>query len=66
MGDLVELPEGRERQSAVSGCLRLSMIVNGCLVAKGYSQMYFEETFAPVVRFSSLRTLLVFVQLITT
>ena len=67
--DLVELPEGR---SAV-GCKWVFKVkCNGKgkverfksrLVAKGYSQTQgidFEETFAPVVRFSSIRSLLAF------
>ena len=65
--DLVELPEGR---TAV-GCKWVFKVkYNGegkverfksRLVAKGYSQrqgLDFEETFSPVVRFSSIRTLL--------
>ena len=67
--DLVELPEGKE----AIGCKCVFKVkhnsegeVERCkcrLVAKGYSQRYgvdFEETFAPVVRFSSIRTLLAF------
>ena len=65
--DLVELPEGR---TAV-GCKWVFKVKHNGegkvvrfksrLVAKGYSQRHgidFEETFSPVVRFSSIRTLL--------
>ena len=65
--DLVELPEGR----TAIGCKWIFKVkYNGegeairfksRLVAKGYSQRHgidFEETFSPVVRFSSIRTLL--------
>ena len=67
--DLVELPEGKE----AIGCKWVFKVKHNSegeverfkchLVAKGYSQRYgvdFEETFAPVVRFSSIRTLLAF------
>ena len=68
--DLVEPPEGR----AVVGCKWVFKVkydgegkverFKSRLVAKGYSQRYgrygidFEETFSPVVHFSSVRTLL--------
>ena len=65
--DLVELPEGR---TAV-GCKWVFKVKHNGegkavrfksrLVAKGYTQKHgidFEETFSPVVRFSSIRTLL--------
>ena len=66
MWDLVPLPEGRE----AIGCKWVFKVkydsngkverFKGCL---GYSQRYgidFEETFAPVVRSSSIRVLLAF------
>ena len=67
--DLVELPKGRK---AVGSRWLFKVKHHGdgrlerykCrLVAKGYSQLYgadYDETFAPVVRFSSIRTLLSF------
>ena len=67
--DLVELPEGREAIGSKwvfkvkhDSCGKVDRF-KGRLVAKGYSQQYgidFEETFAPVVRFSAIRTLLAF------
>ena len=67
--DLVELPEGRQAVGSKwvfkvkhDSCGRIERF-KGRLVAKGYSQKYgidFEETFAPVVRFSSVRALLAF------
>ena len=67
--DLVELPEGREAIGSKwvfkvkhDSCGKVERF-KGRLVAKGYSQKYgidFEETFAPVVRFSSIRALLAF------
>ena len=68
--DLVELPSGRKP----IGCRWVFKVKHGsdgkvewskgCLVAKGYAQKYgidYEETFSPVVRFSSIRALLAFV-----
>ena len=65
----MKLPEGKE----AIGCKWVFKVKHNSegeverfkcrLVAKGYSQWYgvdFEETFAPVVRFSSIRTLLAF------
>ncbi len=70
----MELPEGREAVGSKwvfkvkhDSCGRIERF-NGCLVAKGYSQKYrvdFEETFAPVICFSSIRMLLAFAELIT-
>ena len=66
--DLVELPEGREAigrgvfKVKHDSCGKVEKF-KGRLVAKLYSQKYgidFEETFAPVVCFSSIRTLLAF------
>jgi len=67
LSDLLELPEGRE----AIGCRWVFKVKHdsggkfekfkGRLVAKGYSQKYgidFEETFALVICFSSIRTLL--------
>ena len=67
--ELVDLPENRK----AIGCKWVFKIkydengkmerFKGRLVAKGYSQQYkidYAETFSPVVRFSSIRTLLVF------
>ena len=67
--ELFELPHGRN-------AIRCKWIFNvkytcdgkvesfkGCLVAKGYSQQYgidYDETFSPVVRFSSIRALLTY------
>ena len=65
--DLVELPDGREvvgskwvfkvKRDSAGKVERFK----GRLVAQGFSQIYgidFEETFSPVVRFSTIRTLL--------
>jgi len=67
--ELVELPAGHKP----IGCKWVFKVkyrsdgevehFKGRLVAKGYAQMYgidYDETFAPVVRFSSIRTLLAF------
>ena len=67
--DLVEPPKGREVIGSKwvfkikhDSCGKIERF-KGRVVAKGYSQKYgidFEENFAPVVRFSSIRTLLAF------
>ena len=67
--DLVELPEGRETIGSKwvfkvkhDSCGQVERF-KGRVVAKGYSQKHgidFEETFAPVLRFSSIWTLLAF------
>ena len=67
--ELVELPQDRK----AIGCKWVFKVkygsdgkverFKGCLVAKGYVQMYridYEETFSPIVRFSSIRSLLAF------
>lgn len=67
--DLVDLPKGRKAVGS-RWVFKVKHYSDGrverykCrLVAKGYSQLYgadYDETFSPVVRFSSIRTLLSF------